>query len=268
MSEVRIGLVLGAGGTAGAHWIRGCLAGLNQICGFRPEHASLLVGTSVGAIKAAGFGPHVPAPADVAARLGELASVPPRVERIDRLATKLRLAGGCFLAVVSRSAGPNPLAWVEAIHPETRALVCSMRRLPPRRRVADLAAPSAPALEIAASAAIPFGSRSVWVGGARHVDGAVWSVTNADVASPQNLELLIVIAPLVATDGGTAVARLGRAQLATELEPWRQANKPVLVLAPSGSQYASRQNHSGHKADALALVMAAWTDQDSGTSRV
>ncbi len=249
-----VGLVLGAGGGAGGQWIRGVLDGLHATTSFRPEHASTLVGTSIGAIRAAGIGPFE-APAASTVRALVAAAAPPRRQGpIGSFLAAARALGGQGVAALSRPGAPDPLTWVETIHPETRAQVCSVRRLPPRRRVSSIADAAEPEREIAASAAIPFGAQAVELDGALHVDGAVWSVTNADLADPAMLDVLIVIAPLVTTDGGTIVSALGRHQLAAELQPWARAGKPVLVFAPSSTQYAQRQERQHHRVEGEALA--------------
>lgn len=249
-----IGLVLGAGGGAGGQWIRGVLDGLRTTTGFRPEHASTLIGTSIGAIGAAGIGPYSPPDAAVIEQLRAVAAPPPRPTATDLALARVRLVGGRIATMLSRPGDPDPMTWVESIHPETRANVVSVRRFPPNRRVTALASSGDPAREVAASAAIPFGAQPVEIDGAEHVDGAVWSVTNADLASPTELQVLIVIAPLVTTDGGTLVSGLGRRQLAAELRPFASTGVPVLSFAPTSEQYRHRQNRPRHRADGEALA--------------
>jgi len=251
-----IGLVLGAGGTAGAHWIRGVLNGLEERYGFKPEHASVLIGTSIGAIKAAAVGPHAEPPASVVQALEGAGTVPTRPAWHSSMLASARTLAGQSLAAVSRSGEFDPLGWVGAVNPNSRAQVCSTRRWPPDRRVASLTDSVDPHREIGASAAVPFGARHVMIDGTPHLDGAVWSVTNADLAAPHQLDVLVVIAPLVATTGGTLVSGLGRHQLAVELEPWRLASKPVFVLAPSSEHYASRNEFERHQSDAYQLVVS------------
>ncbi len=252
----KIGLVLGAGGGAGGQWIRGVLGGLRDTIGFRPEHASTLIGTSIGAIGAARIGPHQPPTAQVVSALAAAAEPIPPQSLSGRVLAGVRSVGGKAAAIASRPGSPDPLTWVESIHPETRAQVCSMQRLPPRRRVASIAESSDPIREIAASAAVPFGAQRVTIEGIDHIDGAVWSVTNADLASPEELDLLVVIAPLVTTNGGSLVSALGRHQLAAELRWWRTSGKPALVFAPTAHQYGRRQDRAQHHADARALALS------------
>jgi NTE family protein len=50
MSEMRIGLVLGAGGVVGASWLMGALEALETETGWQPRDAQYIVGTSAGAV--------------------------------------------------------------------------------------------------------------------------------------------------------------------------------------------------------------------------
>lgn len=260
----RIGLVLGAGGGAGGMWIRGVLEGLAETTGFRPEHAEVLIGTSIGAIAAAGIGPFTPPVPAVVDRLqlSRAPLAPP--SPASRALAGLRSVGGKAFALASREGTPDPLTWVEHIAPETRAQVCSMRRFPPARRVAAVASSTDAVREIAASAAVPFGSQRVQIDGSDHIDGAVWSVTNADLASPDDLDVLVVIAPLVAVTGGSIVSALGRHQLASELRPWQRAGKPALVFSPNGDQYKRRQEREQHRADGRAMAINAAQETSTG----
>lgn len=260
-SNGRIGLVLGAGGGAGGMWIRGVLEGLRESTGFRSDHASVLIGTSIGAIAAAGIGPFVPPPASVAQKLSSLHAPLASPSPISRALAGLRIVGGAALAAVGREGEPDPLTWVEEIAQDTKAQVCSMRRFPPARRVARINDAPDPAREVAASAAVPFGSQRVQIDGSDHIDGAVWSVSNADLAIPDDLDVLVVIAPLVSLDKGSIVSALGRHQLASELRPWHRSGKPVLVFSPSGKQYRMRQQREQHRADGKAMALAAASRQ-------
>ena len=258
----RIGMVLGAGGGAGGMWIRGVLDGLAETTGFRPEHADVLVGTSLGASAAAGLGPFTPPSRSVVDALRLTRAPLPDPSPISRGLAGVRRLGGKAVAVASREGEPDPLTWVEHIEPATRAQVCSMQRFPPARRVATIATSADPVREIAASAAIPFGAQRVEIDGSSHIDGAVWSVTNADLVAPDELDVLVVIAPLVTLNGGTIVSALGRHQLADELRPWHRAGKPALVFSPTADQYKNRQERKQHRADgnAMAISAAGWRD--------
>jgi hypothetical protein len=99
----------------------------------------------------------------------------------------------------------------------------------------------------------------VTIDGSEHIDGALWSVTNADLVDPERLDVLVVIAPLVTTNGGSLVSALGRHQLASELRRWGQSGKPALVFAPNADQYERRQERTQHHADARALALSVTT---------
>jgi len=125
-SSGRIGLVLGAGGGAGGMWIRGVLDGLAETTGFRPEHADVLIGTSIGAIAASGIGPFTPPPPSVvdALRLTQAPLAHPSPISLGFAA--VRRLGGKATALISREGEPDPLTWVEHIESTTRAQVCSV----------------------------------------------------------------------------------------------------------------------------------------------
>ncbi|MEP6761886.1 MAG: patatin-like phospholipase family protein, partial [Sporichthyaceae bacterium] len=62
MTEVRRGLVLGAGGVLGAAWSIGALNALVEVEGIEPHEADIIVGTSAGSVLAALLGAGVTAP--------------------------------------------------------------------------------------------------------------------------------------------------------------------------------------------------------------
>ena len=230
------------------------LDGLEATTGFRPEHAGVLVGTSIGAIGAARIGPHIAPETSVIDRLLAVAGPPPAPTIANRALAGVRRSGGRVAATLSRAGATDPTTWVDHIQPETRAQVVSIRRFPPTRRVATIATASDPVGEIAASAAVPFGARPVELDGAPHIDGALWSVTNADLVRPSDVDVLIVLAPLVTTDRGTLVSGLGRHQLASELAAFAEAGVPALTFAPSFAQYLHRRDRDRHRADGEALA--------------
>ena len=44
------GLVLGAGGVLGGAWSVGALCALEEVCGFDPRDADVIIGTSAGSV--------------------------------------------------------------------------------------------------------------------------------------------------------------------------------------------------------------------------
>lgn len=244
----RIGLVLGAGGPAGGAWTRGCFAALEETTGFRPSMASTLVGTSIGAFIAGRTGPPEPAPRAVVEALQTIAEPPSRPSTSDRVIAAGRLSVGRAICAVKPPGRDDALGWVQHIEPGTLARVVSARCRRGTRRAELLADSSDPTSEIAASGAIPLGARPVSINGADHIDGAVLSVTNADLIDPSTVDVLIVIAPLVSTGtGGSLVSRSGRRQLRTELAAAARHATPTAVFAPSGSEYERRQERERHE---------------------
>src|SRR4051794_21468707 len=62
-SAPRRGIVLGGGGVLGAAWMIGALSALRDTCGWQPNDADVLIGTSAGAVLAALLGSGVTAEA-------------------------------------------------------------------------------------------------------------------------------------------------------------------------------------------------------------
>ncbi len=253
-SDPRVSLVLGAGGTRGGAWIRGAFDALHETTGFRPQQASTLIGTSIGAFVTGRIGPNEPLPLEVFEQLHQLASIPDRPSVFDHAATLSRVSAGRLIALGCPPGREDPRHWIEEIVPDCYGTVVSMKCWPPGRRISSLATAEDRAGEIAASGAVPIGAKPVELDGDRHTDGAVHSVTNADLARPDDGDLLIVIAPLVTTEAGSLTSRSGRHQLRVELDPWRRAAKPVLVIAPSSQEYAHRSDRHRHRNAAHALI--------------
>ncbi|MGH1503872.1 MAG: hypothetical protein ACRBI6_09985 [Acidimicrobiales bacterium] len=249
-----VGLVLGAGGTLGGSWIRGALDGLEAVAGFRPAQATVIQGTSIGAFITGRLGGSEPLPADVFDALGRVATVPEPPSIRDRLVHGARLGAGALVAAAAVTGRDDPRDWVQEVAPDAAGRVVSMRSLPPRRRVAGLAAADDPTAEIAASGAVPFVARPVRFDGRRHCDGAAWSLTNADLVGPGDVDLLVVIAPRVTSDGGSATSWTGRHQLRVELAPWATANRPCIVVAPTSEEFERRNDRDRHHDDARARV--------------
>ncbi len=253
----RIGLVLGAGGPAGGAWTRGCFAALEVATGFQPAMATELVGTSVGAFIAGRIGPPMNATSPIRDALVELASVPGGPSALDRFGTVVRSTIGRAICAAQPPGRDDPVSWVEHIEPESIARVVSARCRRGVRRVRSLEGSAHPDREIAASGAVPIGAKPVAIDGAQHIDGAVLSVTNADLVDPGSVDVLIVIAPLVSTGpGGSLLSRAGRRQLRCELRPASRTGTPTIVLAPPGAEYERRQERERHQAVAAAVFDA------------
>jgi hypothetical protein len=91
--------------------------------------------------------------------------------------------------------------------------------------------------------------------GIEHVDGAIWSTTNADLVSPEDHDLLIVIAPMASRSGGGLLPRSHRAAVLAEVRSWRRAAKPVVLITPSAHAIERRNDHEAFSTEARNRVL-------------
>lgn len=249
----RIGLVLGAGGTAGQAFHAGVLTALAD-AGWDARSAEVVVGTSAGSIAAAmlragvapsalrspgsGRGTAAPlAPVGIEAAalapgrvsVGGLLSrlVPPGTRSVGGIVTMVRGAAG--------DGWPRPTTWV-----------CAARRRDGRRVVFGRAgAPPAPLpLAVAASCAIPGWFTPVSIDGEAYVDGGVHSPTNLDVVAGLGLDAVVVVAPM-SVSRRAVQARLDlparllfRTLLAREAARVRRSGARVLTFQPAAEDLA------------------------------
>jgi NTE family protein len=231
---MRLGLVLGAGGSTGHGFHCGALAALADVCGLDAVGVDLIVGTSagssVGALVRAGLGGP-----DLAARACGDPPSPRLSALIDRIGPPLRRAltpptppargpasirglmtaglrpwdarvgAVAAAALPPGSVAENPVARsMRAVFadgwPDAALWVCAVRVDDGRRVV--FRPDGEPAADVAsavsASCAIPGWFAPVTIGGARYVDGGAWSPTNADVAADAGLDAVIVTSPMSA----------------------------------------------------------------------
>jgi NTE family protein len=229
-------LVLGAGGTVGAAWMGGVLAGLMAETGIDFAACEHIVGTSAGSMVAAdllaGVEPRAADPAATATTNGAAADPldPPDAaageaalrERAGRLGGSLGSTAATSLAPLALSLGRAPGTLVRAaalarIDPPTATLddlgarigrhglrfdgrlrvVCVDRA---RGRRVVFGAPGAPAATVAqavqASCSIPWAYRPVRIDEEDYVDGAVWSPTNMDAAPALRETHMLCLAPM------------------------------------------------------------------------
>jgi NTE family protein len=235
-----IGLVLGAGGVVGQAYQAGVLAALEREIGWDPRRATVLVGTSAGAVTGAALRVGVPA-TDLAA---SLYGVPTS-----------RRGGAILHRILPADAGPLPTPSFRsllrpwnlptpalltrvarrplAFRPEVAAVtlmpagqiditerargldehigdrwpdglrICAVRRRDGARVV--FGRPGAPPARLApavlASCAIPGYFKPVAIEGTEYVDGGVYSVTNADVLKTDALDLVLIVSSLSAAQG-------------------------------------------------------------------
>lgn len=255
--SMSVGLVLGAGGTTGSAFIRAALAELQEHTGFRAEVASTIIGTSAGAFTSSALD-DMPAgvSADTIDALGQLTNAGAWSSRLaDPLAAGARRLGGRLVARLSPTNRPSP-GWDVRPAPHHRAARIITARKPWGSRVAHhLAGHADPTAVVLASAAIPFVTPAVRLGDGTHVDGAVWSPTNADLVSVQDHDALVVIAAMVPASGGSFFGRLHRVLLRRELRAWVASGKPVVVVAPTGAERANRKERDEFASAGTAAVI-------------
>lgn len=273
----RVGLVLGAGGVTGGAFHAGVLAALHDVVGWDARTSALIVGTSAGSGTGGALRAGL-SPIDMAARaageplspeglalLGaaQMTAGPPTLPRRERprlgrpaapevlgaairrpwqvrpgaLLAGLLPAGGTSTSVISDGMDalhgdgwPAEPLWVCAVRLRDGALVAFGRDGAPAASVGRA---------VAASCAIPGYFAPVDIDGVTYVDGGSHSFTNVGIVSAEQLDLVIVSAPMARSRGGsyapgTAIREAGRVQLAVELQRLRRAGTPLLVFQPSG----------------------------------
>jgi NTE family protein len=277
----RVGLVLGAGGVAGVAYHAGVLAGLAEGLGWDPRSVDLVVGTSAGSVTAAGLRAGLSAH-DVFARVCDeelspegAAIIAPSDAAVDRPALRAnpRLPTGLPAAPrVLLAAGRRPWrirpgavmagllppgtvdgtpisAGVDALFPggwpDRPTWVCAVRL--GDGRLVVFGRPGFPEVPIgaavAASCAIPGYFAPVEIEGTRYVDGGAHSLTNLARVARQQLDLVVVSAPMARSGPrragiGALVREVNRVQLGLEARRVIAAGTPVVLFAPTPEDQA------------------------------
>ena len=268
---MKIGLVLGAGGTVGMAYHAGVLRALELDAGFVPNRADLIVGTSAGSVIGAylrngwstadfwamasemGDGPEPPAifsprfhsPIDVVRRgLGSAfvlgRSITPWPIQVPEVLRKV-FPGGMYSMEEGRRrfAEELPDAW-----PDAPLWLCTVDIVSGRRVVLGRkGSPSVPLPRaVQASCAIPGVYEPIKVGRRTLVDGGARSTTNLDLAAKDGCDLIICIAPMAFDTGvppgplGQLVRRIPARQLSGETAAARKRGAEVLLFRPSARE--------------------------------
>jgi NTE family protein len=239
---MRIGLVLGAGGSVGVAYHGAVLAALEDVTGWDPRQAEIIVGTSAGSITAsmlrAGVAatdlvriseglplseegtrlaevgrPHRPRPkardalqwrpmADPVGVVHGVLNL--RTRPIGGLLAACMPAGGISTDAISRGID----AVFDGKWPDEALWLCAVA-LRDGKRVAfghGRAPDATVGKAVAASSAVPGYFRPVSIGGRRYVDGGVRSMTNLDLVAGASLDLVIVSSPLSQASARPALA--------------------------------------------------------------
>jgi NTE family protein len=200
----RIGLVLGAGGTAGEAFHRGVVRAVDDL-GVDARAADVIVGTSAGALVAASLRRYAPArPPSAAPRIGR----PARSQRglLLDLARRPRQGLNALLLRPEFTTGRRDIGFIaeqlRRLHgtawPAPALWIVAVRRRDGRRVV--FGTPGAPAADVgaavAASCAIPAYFTPIRIDGVDYIDGGVHSPTNADLLAGCDLDLVVVSSPM------------------------------------------------------------------------
>ncbi|MCH8496992.1 MAG: hypothetical protein LAT63_00815 [Marinobacter sp.] len=269
--EPRRALVLGCGGVAGAAWSIAALHNLQQQLGWDPRQASILIGTSAGAVLAAMLGAGVSVDQLLACQQGQTGcdwdhdkdsgpALPPlpalRLTAGDLFLRGLRgevsgLTALCGLAPRGRfdmapfrrlvNQLPHSNGWVT--HPATWLVTVDSQS---GQRIA-FGHPEAPAAALAdavcASYGVPGWCPPVMIQGREYLDGGVASPTSADLLLEQPVDEVIILAPMTSQSPDrpwspiTRIERRARRYMTAivdkEEAALTAAGKRVIRLAPN-----------------------------------
>lgn len=247
-APLRLGVVFGAGGYAGAAFHRGVVAAMRE-AGLDPAGADVLVGTSAGSVVAAKLRENAPARPGPQARPADRAFLRRRGAMVE-LVRRPREGINALLLRPEFRVGRLDLAHilddVRAAHgtswPPAPLWVVAVRRADGRRVV--FGRPGAPAVDVAsavaASCAVPGYVAPVQLDGVGYVDGGVHSPTNADLLADCELDLVVVSSPMSA-DLPAMRSRLDlpirlrfRYFLRTEVWALRRRGLRVVTIEPDG----------------------------------
>jgi NTE family protein len=278
----RIGVVLSAGGEAGLAFHAGVLAGLAEGIGWDPNAADLLMGTSAGSVAAAalraGLSPNdmaamvegSPLSVEGAALMAPVGDTRPQHQRLPRRRLPSPAAPGVLLAAARRPWTVRPASLMAGLLPEgtvsTSAIsdgvnallgdvwpakplwVCAVRLEDGKPVIFGQAgAPPARIGEaVSASCAIPAYFAPVQIDGVRYVDGGAHSLSHLLEVAREDLDLVIVIAPMSRAGhrsfagllagwsaGNVFVREASRAQLGLEALVVRRRGTPVVAFQPT-----------------------------------
>lgn len=239
---VRIGLVLGAGGSVGIAYHGAVLAAISDATGWDPRYAEVIVGTSAGSVTAAMLRAGVPA-TDLRAisegtplsaegsRLAELGRPHrPRPNRSHFLSMRPLADPVAVVRGLRHLSSVPPVALLAAAMPAGRVPTAAISTginsvfggrwpalplwlnavsLRNGKRVvfgAEGAPPAEVGDAVAASCAIPGYFEPVSIGGRRYIDGGVRSMVNLDLMAGLDLDLVVVSSPMTAASAWPALA--------------------------------------------------------------
>lgn len=240
---MRLGLVLGAGGTSGYGWHTGVLRGLEDAIGLDPREIEQMVGTSAGSYACAYLRGGVRGADLFAAATGDIAMTDSGAAVLARIGTSEELdrptrpvfrplassvltdairdrrrprVGALVAGLLPRGTvsaepflGPLRTLWQDRPWPAGMR-VCAVRARDGAHVVFDGTGEWADvdvATAVSASSAIPGVMEPVLIGGESFVDGSVHTPTSADLLAAAGVELVVVSAPMSAPSEGSGLTR-------------------------------------------------------------
>lgn len=266
----KVGLVLGGGGIAGFAYMTTALTVLQQTTGWDPRTAEVIVGTSAGA----NVGGLLRGGTPIGESLDDIMTLPANPRSMERLRvlsgreadrpvrllpTSAKMAArevmrGPFMRPSRIVSGmlpngnvrtdtigdrmielhgtewPDESLWISTVRLYDSELVIFGRD----RSDVDVGT------AVEASSAIPGYFKPVTIDGFRYVDGGAHSPTSADLLIDEDLDLIVVVAPMsvdsyangwMTLNGGLRL--YWRNQVQREVEALRKAGHEVLLLEPS-----------------------------------
>jgi NTE family protein len=295
-----VALVLGGGGAAGQAWQIGVIAGLAEAGLDLTESADLVVGTSSGATTAAWVRSGIPAAELLASVLSEpvrpvgqsrelppslpMATVFERMRAIGAAATSaadLQRAMGAFGLESDSNLPPGSAE-------QRRAMVAA--RLPRHEwpdRPMIVVALDAHTGELAAfdrdsgvdlvdavtaATALPGGTPTVSINGARYINGGVRSADNADLAS--GYANVVVLSPFSGRSGPLpegqfeGLRRFPGADLASQVEALRKQGSRVEVITPDADSRAAMGTNQMDLATRIPSARAGYAQGKREATRV
>jgi NTE family protein len=299
----RVGLVLGAGGTAGLAYHAGTLLALQQDIGWDPRTADVIVGTSAGSIVAALL--RAGLTTDDLAAWGT--SAPPLADRrhVRRVLDRVDDMGMRFVGPRLRFRVPNPRWWWQVagrseVRPHTafmsllphgvidgtsalratapllpewpeQALYINAVRASDARRVVFGRDDHVPVTDaVAASCAIPGLFRPVRIGRHWYIDGGAHSPTNADVLIGAGVDVALVLSPMSARVGAAGrrpdlgMRRLFRRRLRREVQMLRAAGIEVEVFEPGSETLRAMGWNALDRSRTPSIVSSAFLTATAG----
>jgi NTE family protein len=262
----RVALVMGAGGSTGLAFHAGTLLALSHDFGWNPNDATLIQGTSAGAIAASllrhGLGSadlcalitdaprqfsdearrlSPPSPGDVSVKAPSWRSLrlPPLMS--PRRMMQLTKQGPVTFAALTmmRSGSTNlvdTFACLDETWPTQSTTIAAVRESDGCRVGFDNASGVSFRSAIAASSAVPGVVQPVQIGNATYVDGGIASPTNLDLLDASQFDAIFVLSPMSGdssrTLAGHGARREARRRLTAELR--NIGNTPCLVFEPKG----------------------------------